>query len=142
MRKNMQTEEVWLVCGGRDFTDQAYFNYMMSNMVYVYGMPKAIVHGDARGADRMAGDWARRHDVIEYACPADWDTHKKAAGPIRNREMMKTHNPDRVIAFPGGKGTADMVSVAESKEVWFIKIPESEKYKEDAEEFIRNVRGF
>lgn len=30
---------------------------------------------------------------------------------VRNRQMLE-HEPDLVIAFPGGKGTADMIRVA------------------------------
>ena len=40
--------------------------------------------------------------------PADWTKHGKAAGPIRNQKMLD-ECPDLVVAFPGGKGTADMV---------------------------------
>ncbi len=45
-------------------------------------------------------------------CAAKWETYGKAAGPIRNREML-LNLPALVVAFPGGKGTADMVRQAE-----------------------------
>ena len=31
---------------------------------------------------------------------------------IRNRRMLEEGRPDLVIAFPGGKGTANMVRIA------------------------------
>lgn len=42
--------------------------------------------------------------------PADWKTHGKVAGPLRNAQMAS--EADAVIAFPGGRGTADMVGKA------------------------------
>lgn len=46
--------------------------------------------------------------------PADWERNGRAAGPIRNRQMLDG-KPDLVIAFPGGKGTADMVAEAKRR---------------------------
>jgi hypothetical protein len=51
--------------------------------------------------------------VMEF--PADWDLHGKAAGPIRNRQMLLA-KPEIVIAFhddlDSSKGTKDMVKIA------------------------------
>lgn len=49
-----------------------------------------------------------RHRPVR-AFPADWHRDGKAAGPIRNRRMLLEGMPDLVVAFPGGRGTADMV---------------------------------
>jgi len=46
--------------------------------------------------------------VKTFAIPARWAKHGKAAGPKRNQAMLN-HVIDRVAAFPGGKGAADMV---------------------------------
>jgi len=64
------------------------------------------------GADRWAHEWALRNRVPVVAYPADWTTHKRAAGPMRNEEMIIDGRPDLVIAFPGGDGTAGMVELA------------------------------
>jgi hypothetical protein len=45
--------------------------------------------------------------------PADWQKHGTAAGPIRNKQMIVSGKPDLVLAFPGGRGTADMSRRAE-----------------------------
>ena len=49
----------------------------------------------------------------------------KSAGHIRNQVMLDKGKPDVVVAFPGGRGTADMVRRAEGAgiEVRRIKWP-------------------
>lgn len=104
--------ETWLICGGRNFTDQAMFDDAMARLTGMWGCPSKIVHGAAQGADSMADTWGKRMHIAVVAVPAEWSTHGKAAGPIRNEEMLYLHKPKRVIAFPGGVGTADMVKRA------------------------------
>lgn len=67
-----------------------------------------VVVGDASGVDAYAFKWALEHGVMVTRYAADWDTHGRAAGPIRNQEMVDT-KPDLVIGFPQGpsKGTRD-----------------------------------
>jgi hypothetical protein len=101
-----------LVCGGRDFKDAAWMN----EVLYPRRV-SMIIHGAARGADTLAGQWARRFNVPERYFPADWGLHGKAAGPIRNSAMLREGLPDIVIAFPGGRGTADMVRQAQRARV-------------------------
>lgn len=81
-----------------------------------------IISGAAKGADSAAADWA----IVNYAnleeYPADWKTHGKSAGFIRNKQMLEEGKPDYVIAFPGGKGTAMMVDIAKKAKVPVIEI--------------------
>ena len=101
-----------LVCGGRSFVDQALFDTWMDVWLQAIGAEAIlIIHGGARGADQMADVWAKQHEVTCEVYPADWDAYGKSAGPIRNQQMLE-RGPDIVLAFPGGKGTADMVSRA------------------------------
>jgi hypothetical protein len=74
-----------------------------------------LVHGGALGADMAAGHWAERHGVFQEVYEADWDGYGRAAGPMRNRLMLDDSRPDLVVAFPGGRGTANMVSIARMK---------------------------
>ena len=68
-----------------------------------------IIHGAARGADSLADDYGSERGLRVIRYPADWNTHKKAAGPIRNRLMLTDGQPHVIVAFPGGNGTADMI---------------------------------
>lgn len=73
-----------------------------------------IIHGAAKGVDAIADALAKGIFECEViAVPADWKTHGRAAGPIRNEAMLVEHQPDLVLAFPStshaSKGTQDMV---------------------------------
>jgi hypothetical protein len=101
-----------LVCGGRDFTDKALMHSVLDGILKKKES-LMVIHGDAKGADRMAGDWARERLMHEVKVPALWDAWPKKGGPIRNAAMLHL-KPQGVVAFPGGSGTADMVAKAEA----------------------------
>lgn len=100
-----------LVCGGRDFRNKELLNQVLNDLAKVE-IVDCIIEGDAEGADRLAGFWAKKHRVDLKLFPANWNLHKKSAGPIRNQKMLDEGKPDLVIAFPGGKGTAHMIKIA------------------------------
>ena len=102
-------DQTWIICGGRNFADVKMLNSAMGDLIRAYGMPKCVVQGGADGADAMARRWAERHSIDVRTEPADWDIHGRAAGPIRNQAMLDRYKPAMVVAFPGGRGTADMV---------------------------------
>lgn len=102
-----------LVCGGRDYTDTMKITKVLADLTQEFGKC-VIIHGGARGADSLAAGIARKFGWWEWRCPADWDKHGYSAGPIRNKEMVELAQPDLVVAFPGGKGTAHMVNYAKS----------------------------
>lgn len=65
--------------------------------------PDVVLSGESGGVDsaakKLCGCWERR---VEYrGFPADWETHGKAAGPIRNGEMVK--EGDALLLIWNGK---------------------------------------
>lgn len=66
-----------------------------------------VISGCARGADQIGIDFAVVNWTALAEFPADWDKHGKAAGRIRNQEMLDS-GVDIAVQFPGGRGTADM----------------------------------
>ena len=83
---------------------------------------QALLHGAARGADQSIASAADQLGWAQISCPAAWKQHGRAAGPIRNRQMLE-RSLDRasalplgagllVIAFPGSRGTASLVDQA------------------------------
>jgi cysteine synthase len=110
-----------LVCGGREYTDRSRVATVLQKCLDRY-KTITIIHGDARGADRLARDWAIDNSIDQIAFPADWDKHKKAAGPIRNQQMLDEGKPDLVIAFPGNTGTADMIRRSRKTKIPVVEI--------------------
>lgn len=108
-----------LVCGGRDFSDSILLNKTLRD--FFFGPEDVLICGMARGADRMAYDWVKARDILIEEYPAEWDKHGKAAGFIRNQDMLDS-GVDVVVAFPGGRGTADMVRRARKAGVEVVEI--------------------
>lgn len=114
-----------LVCGGRDYADRDALFLTMDAVVMrlcVDGLP-IICHGGASGADRLAGEWAESRGAECVVFPADWTTHGRAAVAIRNSQMLAEFRPDLVVAFPGGRGTDDMVRKAKRAGVIVVTAP-------------------
>jgi hypothetical protein len=121
-----------LVCGGREFDDWDLLNHTLYEL-FDSGLrdltePFVIIQGGAKGADFLGRVWGKYKaieypvEVIEY--PADWKQYGKAAGSIRNKQMLDKGNPDLVVAFPGGTGTADMVRRAKKAGVEVVEVKE------------------
>lgn len=106
-----------LVCGGRVYKNKMRVFVELNNL-----RPSVLIHGGASGADSLAGEWAEGQGVEVLVFNADWNKHGKAAGPIRNRQMLDDGKPDLVLAFPGGKGTANMIRQASDRNLIVIAI--------------------
>lgn len=99
-----------LVCGGRDYDDAQQMQDVLSSVNI-----SEICHGGARGADSLAGEYAKQKGIVCRVYPADWNKHGKSAGYVRNIQMADEFLPDMVIAFPGGKGTKNMIDIAQKR---------------------------
>jgi hypothetical protein len=109
-----------LVCGGRDFSDKERLYRVLDtaiNVSFLKGKKFVIIHGGARGADYLSGQWALERQIETRVYKADWDSHGKRAGPIRNQKMLTESQPHVIIAFKGGNGTAHMVSIGKKADV-------------------------
>lgn len=100
-----------LVTGDRNWNDeQCIYDALAS-----YQGDHTLIHGAARGADTIATNAAKLLGWGIVAFPANWAAYGRAAGPLRNQEMLET-GPDLVIAFhpdlTKSKGTRDMVTRA------------------------------
>lgn len=124
-----------LVCGGRDFADGEAMYHTLADIPNTPHFLNheatriTIVNGKARGADQLADSVAKGLLYDTDPHPADWSGpcratcrpgHRRrnaygdycpAAGNYRNQDMLDS-GIDLVIAFPGGRGTADMVARA------------------------------
>ena len=102
-----------LVCGGPDFRDRDALFAALDRLHAKTGID-AIIQGAAQGADQLAAEWGWTNGIAVCSFPADWSEHGRKAGAIRNQQMLDEGKPDGVVAFPGGKETADMIERARS----------------------------
>ncbi len=83
------------------------------------GFPVVLIHGGARGVDRLAAIAGRTLGWHIVMHEADWKQYGKFAGHKRNREMLDIGRPDIVMAFPvqgaENKGTSNMVGQAKDR---------------------------
>lgn len=114
-----------LVCGSRSWDDEGLVWLVLDGLWDMHGKNLVLIEGGAGGADRGAANWARRSGVPceEYA--AYWKEHGKAAGPLRNRQMLNEGKPELVLAFsehPITPGTQDMINRAKhvGLTVWVV----------------------
>jgi len=115
------------VTGGRDFSDKNHVYFVLDELHAKFGITK-LIQGGANGADALAKSWAESRRVFCVTVLADWKQYGLKAGPIRNKQMLTDHEPDRLVAFPGGKGTMNAkmqarnigVPIIESKDIQSI----------------------
>jgi hypothetical protein len=104
-----------LVCGDRGWDDRDAIQRELRALLVEYPDLR-LCHGAARGADTLAGEAAVALGIPVAAFPANWAAFGKAAGPIRNRTMLREFKPELVVAFHAdlskSKGTRDMVEAA------------------------------
>ena len=103
-----------LVTGGRSYGDRGRV-FAELDRLNLANPISCVIHGAAPGADTLADEWALERGIcqIRYpVTPKEWRTIGRGAGPARNARMLKEGRPSLVMAFPGGRGTADMVRKA------------------------------
>ena len=103
-----------IVCGSRNYKDWELLYRVLDGLGITH-----VIEGGARGADRLAREWALSRLIPLSTFDADWGAHGKAAGGIRNQQMLDEGKPDLVVAFPLAKssGTWDMVRKAKAANV-------------------------
>lgn len=120
-----------IVCGGRNERDASKVFRALDSLHEKYSFD-TIIEGGQRtidtklkkivgGVDYFAMVWALAMGIDHIERRADWKKHRKSAGPIRNQKMLR-EEPDVVIAFPGGAGTANMVRIAKDAGIKVIEV--------------------
>jgi len=110
-----------LVCGGRDYSNKDRVFDVLDKLHDEAGI-SCVIQGGAKGADYFAAWWADKRRVPGETYAADWENQGSFAGPARNTRMLEEGRPDVVIAFPGGRGTSDMVRKARRAGVDVVEI--------------------
>jgi hypothetical protein len=110
-----------LVCGGRNYSNAMSVGSWLGGIRRDHGIA-AIIEGGATGADKLARFYGEYAGIPVVTFNADWNAHGRAAGPLRNQRMIEEGKPDLVVAFPGGRGTADMVRRAREAGIEVVEV--------------------
>lgn len=105
-----------LVTGGRAYTDADAVDAAMDKLMIERGWKPEhtiVIEGGAHGADTLAREWAGRRRLHVATCRALW-SQGKGAGMKRNAAMLLLL-PTLCVAFPGGRGTANMITLCEKQ---------------------------
>jgi len=102
-----------IVTGGRGFFDRKKLYDALDYIALSTGRIDLIAEGGARGADRLAQDYAREKGIVNVTYHADWEKFGKGAGHKRNQYMIDSNLDAYLVAMPGGKGTEDCIRRAE-----------------------------
>jgi len=112
-----------LICGDRNWTDRDLIRAWLCKL-QDEGYD-TVIHGAARGADTLAGEEANKIGFTVLFFPANWTRYGRAAGMIRNQQMLDEGKPDTVLYFhrnlPESKGTKDMVERAQKQNLEILR---------------------
>jgi hypothetical protein len=101
-----------LICGSREWNN---FDKIKNILLkYPQSNETIIIHGNCKGADKISGYLAKQLNMTVEIYSADWKKYGRAAGPIKNQQMLDEGNPEICYAFHENieisKGTKDMVN--------------------------------
>lgn len=96
------------IVGSRDFNDYSQLHLIMNDLGKMF-LIDGIVSGGAKGADHLAEIYAGMYEIPITVIKPDWDKFGKAAGMIRNGEIIKA--ADFVVAFWDGKSKGTKNSI-------------------------------
>nr|QBK91619.1 MAG: DNA recombination-mediator protein A [Pithovirus LCPAC302] len=109
------------IVGSRYYNNYAEFSSVVNQILSICAIPTKIVsggHTDKRGnikpgTDTLAWKWATENNIEIVEHNAEWDKYGRAAGPIRNKSIVK--NSDVILAFvlPNSVGTINTISLAQ-----------------------------
>ena len=100
-----------IIAGGRDISFNS--SDMLDKITAQMPSITEVVCGGAQGVDHHGKYWAIHNNIPVKEFPADWQTHGKAAGPIRNRQMAEY--ADALILIWDGKSRGSKNMMANAK---------------------------
>ena len=125
-----------LICGGRDW-DKILASFKALDDFHAVEPITHVIHGAAPGADEIGVAWAKARGITCDAFPADWGnlshpdafvltnrrgTKYDAKAGSRRNILMADQKPAVVLAFPGGKGTRNMINIAKGRGIRVVQL--------------------
>lgn len=103
-----------LVTGDRNWTNYERIYTILQQLIQYYGR-YTVISGECKGVDLLAKTACQQLNLEYIGYAADWNLYGKAAGPLRNKQMLN-EKPQLVLAFHNNiinsKGTKHMLNIA------------------------------
>ncbi len=110
-----------IIAGGRNYAFDERDLEILDALHAQYDFTE-VVSGAATGADTCGAEWAKSRGLRVKEYPAEWGRYGRAAGPIRNKQMIDYIYPAGIlITFPGGRGTRNVTKLAEKDATQVIR---------------------
>ena len=116
-----------LICGSRDWINKDLIKETLTEVISEVEEEITVIHGAARGADKIGGEVAAEMKLKVEEYPADWNTHGRYAGFVRNKFMVEECKPNVILAFWDGKskGTLHTIKLAKKNNILNLIVKDS-----------------
>ncbi len=106
--------------GSRHYNNYEEFCQAIEQVIQIHGRPSNIVsgghldkHGHTKpGTDTLAWKWAQDNNVPIIEHEAEWDKYGRAAGPIRNKLIVRDSHIILAAIAPDSTGTWNTINQA------------------------------
>ncbi len=131
---------VLLVCGGRHWRNR-HLTFKVLDRARTGFNVRLVVSGGRPGADKLTSDWADARNIPKLVLTANREKLARSTGPHLHQRMLDDGRPDMVIAFPGGRGTADMVQRCKERGLLVWQLHQDGKW-EKTEGFVSDAQPY
>jgi hypothetical protein len=125
----IESGDLWAIfCGDRNWEDDRLIGSVMDIL-----QPAVVIQGCAKGADTKSKWAADERGIKTLDFPARWDLYGRAAGPIRNTDMLdrlRAHDGAKIVVgfnndIKKSKGTKDMLTQAKKAGILCLIVREN-----------------
>lgn len=101
-----------IIAGTRTITSEAIVREALAWSLFDWADITLVLSGACTGVDIIGENIARNKRVRVQCFPAIWEEHGRAAGPIRNAEMVRQADGLLAVWDGGSRGTKDIIQKA------------------------------
>ena len=105
-----------LVCGSRTINNSEWIFSEIEKYISESNLQYSDIHiieGEASGVDKISKQFAQSKNIPVIEMPADWKTYGRAAGPIRNEQMVRLCDQCLILWDGKSRGTKNDIDLCD-----------------------------